>query len=103
MAHKKICVSSSTRISTPFEGVDYVIRQRRIEIRRNTHLAFEKPKFLFRGSRTQRRELGHGPAGLRDDDLLTGGDLVDDSRQVRLRLMDIYDLSHDEKFLIELN
>lgn len=72
--------------SVTFEGVKGVVRQRRIEIRRNLHLLGQETRAaLLALDRDNRSQLGKRGAGHGDDVFLAGGSFLD--KVVRTRPM----------------
>src|SRR6185312_652423 len=85
--------SEPARLAT-LEAREHLIRKRRIEIPGDPDLALQQTQFLFLHGCRDGTEPRHGLAGLGDDALLAGGDLLDDEGEVSLRLMDIEHFWH---------
>src|ERR1700716_4072027 len=79
---------------TPFKQSQHFVIQRRVEIVGDLDFAFQQTEVLFPDGSGDRAQPCHRLAGLGDDDFGTGRDLIDQSREVSLRLVDIHRMRH---------
>ena len=101
-AQRSSWVSSNTLKLASLELGEKLTGEGRIEVIGYPDLALEETELLRLYGRGDRAQPRHRLAGFGDDDLASGRDIVDDAREMGLRLVNVVDFGHG-KTAIEHN